>query len=113
MSSLSLDGGSRYIGTEFLKLEITGTSELATHNYVDDQIVLGAIGDTYTQAHIDGFFGSKANTSSVVGNFYTQTQVDNSLALKANQSTTYTKTEVDSSLALKANQATTYTKNRS
>ena len=110
MSSLSLDGGSRYIGTEFIKLEITGSSNLAKEAYVGEQIVLGAIGDTYTQAQIDGFLTNKADTTYVVGNFYTQSQVDTSLGLKANQSTTYTKTEVDNSLALKANQATTYTK---
>ena len=110
MSSLSLDGGSRIVGTEFIKLEITGTTNLATETYVNEQIVLGAIGDTYTQAQIDGFLANKADTSYVVGNFYTQSQVDTSLTSKANQATTYTKTEVDSSLALKANQATTYTK---
>ena len=110
MSSLSLDGGSRIVGTEFIKLEITGTSNLATQNYVNDQIIQGAIGDTYTQAQIDGFLANKADTSYVVGNFYTQTQVDTSLTSKANQSTTYTKTEVDTSLTSRANQATTYTK---
>ena len=71
MSSFSLDG-SRYIGTEFLK-EITGTSNLATEAYVDEQVVLGADGDTYTQAQIDGFLANKADTSYVVGFFYTIT----------------------------------------
>ncbi len=109
MSSLSLDGGSTYIGTEVLKLEITGTSELATQQFVQQQIG-SAEGGYYSIPEVDSLLSTKADTSYVVGNFYTQTQLDTSLGLKADQANTYTKTEVDSSLALKADQATTYTK---
>ena len=99
MNSLSLDGGSRYIGTEFLKLEITGTSELATEQYVDTAVANGSGGgDSYTQAQIDGFLANKADTSYVVGNFYTQSQVDTSLGLKSNSADVYTQTEVDNTV---------------
>ena len=54
---VSLDGGTTYIGTDFLKLEITGTLPLAT--YVQTQIAEGGGGggggDGYTDTQIDGF----------------------------------------------------------
>ena len=42
--ALQLDGGNTIIGTEFIKLEITGNSNLATQNYVNQQIALGGGG---------------------------------------------------------------------
>ena len=35
MTSLTMDGGNRIVGTEFVKLLITGSSNLATEEYVD------------------------------------------------------------------------------
>ena len=32
--SLQLDGGNRVVATDFIKLEITGSSNLATEQYV-------------------------------------------------------------------------------
>ena len=36
--SLTLDGSTSFIGTEFIKLLATGSSNLATEEYVDDAI---------------------------------------------------------------------------
>ena len=41
--TLQLDGGNTIIGTEFIKLEITGTSSLATEAYVTQQISTASI----------------------------------------------------------------------
>ena len=66
MSSLSLDGGSRYIGTEFLKLEITGTSELATEQYVDTAVANGGGGGSgYTDGEIDTLLDGKVDLTNL------------------------------------------------
>ena len=41
---VSLDGSNRIIATEFIKLEITGTSNLATEQYVNTAIINGGGG---------------------------------------------------------------------
>ena len=41
--ALQLDGGNTIIGTEFIKLEITGSSNLATQSYVNQQISVAGI----------------------------------------------------------------------
>ena len=41
--TLQLDGGNTIRGTEFIKLEITGSSSLATQNYVNQQISTASI----------------------------------------------------------------------
>ena len=38
MSNLTLDGSTSFIGTEFIKLLATGSSNLATEEYVNDAI---------------------------------------------------------------------------
>ena len=38
MSNLTLDGSTSFIGTEFIKLLATGSSNLATEEYVDHAI---------------------------------------------------------------------------
>ena len=43
MSNLTLDGSTRFIGTEFIKLELTGSSNLATQSYVNQQISVAGI----------------------------------------------------------------------
>ena len=45
MSGVQLDGGNRIVGTEFIKLLNTGTSNLATENYVLEQVALGSGGN--------------------------------------------------------------------
>ena len=41
---VQLDGGNTIIATEFIKLEITGTSNLATESYVNTAIINGGGG---------------------------------------------------------------------
>ena len=69
MSNLTLDGNISYIGTEFIKLLNTGSSDLATVEYVDEQVALGGGGG-----------GGNVDLS----NYYTQTETDNLLNNKLN-----------------------------
>ena len=68
MSNLTLDGSTSFIGTEFIKLLATGSSNLATVEYVDDAI------------EQNGGGGGNVDLS----NYYTQTEVDNLLNNKLN-----------------------------
>ena len=69
MSNLTLDGSTSFIGTEFVKLLATGSSNLATEEYVDDAI-----------AENGGGGGGNVDLS----NYYTQTETDNLLNNKLN-----------------------------
>ena len=69
MSNLTLDGSTSFIGTEFIKLLVTGSSNLATEEYVDDAIEQNGGGN-----------GGNVDLS----NYYTQTEVDNLLNNKLN-----------------------------
>ena len=69
MSNLTLDGSISFIGTEFIKLLATGSSNLATEEYVDDAIEQNGGGG-----------GGNVDLS----NYYTQTEVDNLLNNKLN-----------------------------
>ena len=68
MSNLTLDGSTSFIGTEFIKLLATGSSNLATVQYVDDAI------------EQNGGGGGNVDLS----NYYTQTETDNLLNNKLN-----------------------------
>jgi hypothetical protein len=70
---VSLDGSTRYIGTDFIKLLNTGTANLATESYVDTAVANGGGG------------GGSVDLT----NYYTQTQVDKTLT------NYYTETETD------------------
>ena len=65
--ALSLDGNTSFIGTELIKLLSTGSSDLATVQYVDEQVAQGGGG-----GNVD------------LSNYYTQTQTDNLLNNKLN-----------------------------
>ena len=67
--SLTLDGSTSFIGTEFIKLLATGSSNLATEEYVDDAIEQNGGGG-----------GGNVDLS----NYYTQTETDNLLNNKLN-----------------------------
>ena len=67
--ALSLDGNISYIGTEFIKLLNTGSSDLATVAYVDEQVALG---------------GGGGGGGGDLSNYYTQTETDNLLNAKLN-----------------------------
>ena len=64
--ALSLDGNTSFIGTEFIKLLNTGSSDLATVAYVDEQVALGggSGGDGYTQAEVDALQNNKLNVNN-------------------------------------------------
>ena len=64
MSNLTLDGSTSFIGTEFIKLLATGSSPLATEEYVDDKLadsIGGASADAYTKAETDALLNNKLN----------------------------------------------------
>ena len=62
---VSLDGGNRVVGTEFIKLLNTGSSDLATEEYVLEQVALGGgSGDGYTQAEVDALLNNKLNVNN-------------------------------------------------
>ena len=67
MSNLTLDGSTSFIGTEFIKLLATGSSNLATEEYVDDAIAQGvgngAI-DAYTKTETDNLLNNKLNVNN-------------------------------------------------
>ena len=63
--ALSLDGNTSFIGTEFIKLLNTGSSDLATVEYVNEQVALGGgSGDGYTQAEVDALLNNKLNVNN-------------------------------------------------
>ena len=75
--ALSLDGHTSFIGTEFIKLLNTGTSDLATVAYVDQQVAQGGGGGNvdlsnyYTQTETDNLLNNKLNVSNpqdIIGN---------------------------------------------
>ena len=74
MTSLTMDGGNRIVGTEFVKLLITGSSNLATEEYVDTKVAEGGGGasiDAYTQTETDNLLNNKLNVNNpqdIVGN---------------------------------------------
>ena len=65
--ALSLDGHTSFIGTEFVKLLNTGSSDLATVAYVDEQVAQGGGGgggDGYTQTETDNLLNAKLNVNN-------------------------------------------------
>ena len=62
--SLSLDGNISFIGTEFIKLLNTGSSDLATEDYVDNAVANGVGSssvDAYTKSETDALLNNKLN----------------------------------------------------
>ena len=66
IKSLSLDGHTSYIGTEFIKLLNTGSSNLATEEFVNTAVANGGGG------------------SGDLTNYYDKTETDNLLNTKLN-----------------------------
>ena len=70
MSNLTLNGSTSFVGTQFIKLLATGSSNLATEEYVDDAIAEGggggggALADTYTQTETDNLLNAKFNVNN-------------------------------------------------
>ena len=75
---VSLDGGNRVVGTEFIKLLSTGSSDLATQEYVDNAVANGGGGggnvdlsNYYTQTETDNLLNNKLNVNNpqdIIGN---------------------------------------------
>ena len=63
---VSLDGSTRYVGTEFIKLLNTGTSNLATEEYVTNAVAGGGGGavDAYTKTETDNLLNTKLNVNN-------------------------------------------------
>ena len=63
-----MDGGNRIVGTEFVKLLITGSSDLATEEYVNTKVAEGGGGvqpeDVYTKAEADTLLNNKLNVNN-------------------------------------------------
>ena len=78
MSNLTLDGSISFIGNEFIKLLATGSSNLATEEYVDDAIEQNGGGggnvdltNYYTQTEVDNLLNNKLNVNNpqdIIGN---------------------------------------------
>ena len=77
---VSLDGGNVFRGTEFIKLEITGTSNLATEQYVLDQVAVGA-GTSTTD--LLGYY-NLTQTNTLLDTKYSITQTNSLLDTKLN-----------------------------
>ena len=115
MSNLSLDGSTRYIGTEFIKLEVTGTSNLATEEFVNTAIINGGGGgegvnltNYYQKSEVDTLLNNKYNkseTDTLLNNKYNKSETDTLLNNKYDKSETdtllnnkYSKSETDTLL---------------
>ena len=69
MSNLTLDGSTSFIGTEFIKLLATGSSNLATEEYVDDAIEQNGGGNVdlsnyYSKSETDNLLNNKLNVNN-------------------------------------------------
>jgi hypothetical protein len=67
---VQLDGGNTIIGTEFIKLLATGSSNLATKNYVDTAVANGG--------------GGGGTGTTDLTNYYNKTETDTLLDTKLN-----------------------------
>ena len=99
MTSLRLDGGTSFIGTEFIKLLATGSSNLATVEYVDDAVAGGGGGsgadltNYYQKSEVDTLLNNKYNkseTDTLLNNKYNKSETDTLLNNKYNKSETDT-----------------------
>jgi hypothetical protein len=80
--ALQLDGGNTIIATEFIKLEITGSSNLATESYVNTAIINGGGGGTGTTDLTN--YHNKTETDALLNNKYNKSETDTLLNDKLN-----------------------------
>ena len=85
---VSLDGGNTIIGTEFIKLLATGSSNLATESYVNTAIINGGGGGTGT-TDLTNYY-NKTETDALLNNKYNKSETDALLNNKYNKSETDT-----------------------
>ena len=86
---VQLDGGNTIIGTEFIKLEVTGTSNLATEEFVNTAIINGGGGGE--GVNLSNYY-NKSETDTLLNNKYNKSETDTLLDNK------YDKTETDTLL---------------
>ena len=115
MSGLTLDGSTRYIGTEFVKLLNTGTSNLATEEYVETAIINGGGGGGGEGVNLSNYY-NKSETDTLLNNKYNKSETDTLLNNKYNKSETdtllnnkYDKAETDTLLNNKYSKSETDT----
>ena len=96
MSNLSLDGNTSFIGTQFIKLLNTGTSNLATEQYVDTAVANGGGGGGGTSTtDLSGYY-NLTQTNTLLDSKYSITQTNTLLDSK--YSITETNTLLDTKL---------------
>ena len=78
--ALQLDGGNTIIATEFIKLEISGSSNLATESYVNTAIINGGGGGG---ADLTNYY-NKTETDALLNNKYSKSETDTLLNDKLN-----------------------------
>ena len=84
--TLQLDGGNTIIGTEFIKLLATGSSNLATEKYVETAIINGGGGGGVNLSN----YCDKTETDTLLNNKYSKSETDTLLNNKYNKSETDT-----------------------
>ena len=92
MTSLTLDGGTVFRGTEFIKFEITGSSNLATESYVDTAVANGGGGGGTSTTDLSGYY-NLTQTNTLLDTKYSITQTNSLLDTK--YSITQTNTLLD------------------
>ena len=98
MSNLSLDGNTSFIGTQFIKLLNTGTSNLATEQYVDTAVANGGGGGGGTSTtDLSGYY-NLTQTNTLLDSKYSITQTNTLLDSK--YSITQTNTLLDSKYSI-------------
>ena len=107
--SLTLDGHTSYIGTQFIKLLNTGSSNLATEEFVNTAIINGGVGGGTGTTDLTNYY-NKTETDALLNNKYNKTETDALLNNKYNKTETdallnnkYNKTETDTLLDAKLN----------
>ena len=98
--SLTLDGSTRIVATEYVLLTATGSTNLATENYVDTAIINGGGGTGTT--NLTNYY-NKSETDTLLNNKYDKTETDTLLNNK------YDKTETDTLLNNKYDKSETDT----
>ena len=80
---VQLDGGNTIIGTEFIKLLATGSSTLATEQYVNTAVANGGVGGGTGTTDLTNYY-NKTETDALLNNKYNKTEADTLLDTKLN-----------------------------
>ena len=84
--SLTLDGSTRIVATEYVLLTATGSTNLATENYVDTAIINGGGGGGVNLTN----YYQKSEVDTLLNNKYNKSETDTLLKNKYDKSETYT-----------------------